>query len=225
MTDPSETAFILTYDVAQLPDDSEVAFQLMQPETLNPEDLWTRQEATTFFSFTEPFDGVDYPLNDQDITIMSKNAFGMIEQLDPNHGCEVARIEVINTILDPAGDPRENLVEVADLIAASRTNPSYFSDRFLAIRPPVLVGIFDKQRSRFSVESDGRIGVIEEYVLVPREGRLPPLFMIPEHLGKVFVTSSLRRAWQRGKIGGVAYYSLKSPWTGVIIDDYGQPIA
>lgn len=222
MTDSAEVAFILTYNVAQLPDDSDVTFQLVQPEILNFEDFWSQQQPPTFFSFAEPFDGVDYPINDQNIVIMSKKAFQVIEQLNPDHGCDVAGIEVINTVLDPVGDPREDLMESADLITASRGNPRYSSDRFFAVRPPLLAGVFDRQHSKYETDSRGEVGAIDEYVLHLEADTTPPLFMIPEHLGKVFVTASLRRAWQRQGITGMAYYRLTLPWTDIEIDRHGQ---
>lgn len=222
----NQSLYILEHNIDQKPFDSETAFELKipNPAPINNDRIWAMSrdasdisQLPTFYSFLELFDSIDFPTNDQALTIFSRAAVKAIDSHFPNHKIEFREILIVDGLLRE-DDPREGLEDDIHIISTSLKNSRFFSNEYYVANIPILNNLLDLDKSEYYARSNNIIGIVYNYVLRERYDKLPPLFRLAENTGTIFILKELRELWKMQGITGTAYSDISDPLNSYQID-------
>lgn len=227
MTSSEPQFYLLDFNYEGLPPELENWLSLIPSLDESEGDVrWTEQpgqpaprSALAFSSAYEPFDALDYAMNDVGWPLLSARAWQLAFDLDTDNTLEVTPATVINGVYQGRNDERfTGEYNPLNFVGETLLQPSLVNTEFGVVQAPVLIGKFDWQQSEYQQLSEGGSPMlVTRYVLKDVGEGLPPLFRIVEKPGYLFITHRLREVWKEHGISGAAYRSpLRANWGGEI---------
>lgn len=222
MTMPEQPFYILEFNYEGLPPELENWLNLMPAPADDEDTQWyekpdalSPRQSIVFSSAYEPFDALDYALNDVGWPLLSKRAKQLVQELDTQNTLKMTPAKVINGLYQGQGDERfDGHYDAERFTAQTLTNKSMVNADYSIVQVPVLEGKFDWEHSEYQQFTvGGRPMLVTKYVLKDLPEPLPPLFRISEKPGYLFISHALREAWKMHGIFGAAFKSpLEANW-------------
>lgn len=222
MTMPPQPFYILDFNYEGLPPELENWLSLVPALSDEEDGRWVEnpscpapRQSIVFSSAYEPFDALDYAMNDAGWPLLSKRAQQLAQELDGQNVLKMIPATVINGLYQGQEDERfAGNYDAKQFTTQTLASPNRVNADYHIVQAPVLTGKFDWENSEYQqLSAGGRPMLVTKYVLKDLPEPLPPLFRISEKPGYLFISHALREVWKKHGIFGAAFKSpIEANW-------------